>query len=166
MLVLHVCVLVPTLSGVTTIWTGREVAPQLFDREISDRMANYSIQCQYSFPIFHDDRHREVCEGQWRGGEGRGGEGRGGEGREGEGRGGEGREGRGGEGGREGGRGGREGGGEGGREGGREGREGGRGGREGGEGRGGRKKEREGGKEGGWKGKGKRVTYANFAVRG
>ena len=44
MLVLHVCVLVPTLSGVTTIWEGREVASPLFDREISDRMANYSIQ--------------------------------------------------------------------------------------------------------------------------
>ena len=43
MLVLHVCVLVPTLSGVTTIWAGREVAPPHFDREISDRMANYSI---------------------------------------------------------------------------------------------------------------------------
>ena len=44
MLVLHVCVLVPTLSGVTTIWAGREVAlAPLFDREISDRMANYSI---------------------------------------------------------------------------------------------------------------------------
>ena len=33
MLVLHVCVLVPTLIGVTTIWAGRAVAPPLFDRK-------------------------------------------------------------------------------------------------------------------------------------
>ena len=31
--VLHVSALVPTLSGVTTIWAGGAVAPPLFDRK-------------------------------------------------------------------------------------------------------------------------------------
>ena len=39
------------LLGVTTIGAGRAVAPPLFDEsklEINDRMANYSVQRQYS----------------------------------------------------------------------------------------------------------------------
>ena len=45
--VLHVCVLVHTLSGVTIIWAGRAVDPPLYDRGINDTMAYYSIQRQY-----------------------------------------------------------------------------------------------------------------------
>ena len=41
MLVLHVCVLVPTLIGVTTIWAGRAVAPPLFDRK------NYKLMIEW-----------------------------------------------------------------------------------------------------------------------
>ena len=38
MLVLHVCVLVPTFSGVTTIWAGRAVVPPLFDRKTNGQL--------------------------------------------------------------------------------------------------------------------------------